>query len=243
MAESTPLLDDTDEVGPRIVNDNEAQANFPAEQTHAPAYFKILIVINLIVSAITLALVIANYIVIKPASFGYFYKAWNARESSKTLGIWIFVSLIFSVINVLVNFPILLNVIVDVVLSAGIIASVFGLVNVFPDSSWCRKYDPGNPRPGPFPVDPKCAHEILVVVKILTGTAVGFGAIVGLVYLVLLILRSIAIIRTNFWKKPLALTFPTGQLTLEISLKLLRQESATTQSAEASGSGHGPLYL
>ena len=60
----------------------------------------------------------------------------------------------------------------------------------------------------------------------------------SVIYLTQLLLRTIAILKTKFWKK-LPWTFPAGQLSLEISLKVLEQESTTngnTQSAGETGS-------
>ncbi|KDR79677.1 hypothetical protein GALMADRAFT_243753 [Galerina marginata CBS 339.88] len=86
----------------------------------------------------------------------------------------------------------------------------------------------------------------------MTCIAAGLGALLGLVYITLLTLRGAALFRSKFWKRPNALRFPAGQISLKISLKFksLRQEGGATgdtvgQSAEASSSssGHGPLYL
>ncbi|KDR77867.1 hypothetical protein GALMADRAFT_209383 [Galerina marginata CBS 339.88] len=227
MAESAPLLEEHH-------GEFEAQTNVSSEKAPPPFYFKILTIITFLFSVVTLGLLIANHIIIRHAPFnGY---TWATQDATKGLGKFVFVSVIFSVINLLVNFPILLNVIVDVVLASGIISWVFRLVDAFPNS-WCR--DPF-PRPGiPYPEpDPKCQDWTLVV-KILTGIAAGLGGILGLVYITLLVLRSVALIRSKFWKRPIALNFPTGKISLEISLKLLRQEggspgNAGGQSAEAS---------
>jgi len=252
MAESTPLLNDIDENTRHIdtrTDEFEAQTNLLAETTPASAHFKpfirILIIITLVLSTLTVALLIANYIIVRHAPFGWY--TWDAQEASKTLAIFLFVSLVFSVINILANFPILLNVIVDVVLAPGIITWVFNLIDGFPDSNWCS---PGRPRPGrpvPMPAPqphPKCADWKLVV-QILMGIAAGLAGIVGVIYLGLLVFRSIAIFRTKFWKRPVAWTFPTGQLSVEVSIKLLKQQSENVgQSAEASSSsGHGPVHL
>jgi len=247
MAESAPLLDGIDENTAHIGNNDEdiEIQNLPAKQTR-PAYFKVLTIVTLILSVISVGLLIAGCIIAKYAPIGWY--TWLAREASETLAIWIFVSVIFSFINVLVNFPMVLNMVVDVVLASGIIASVVRLFEEFPGSNWCQIERgwprPGNPNPAPVYPHPKCEHWKLVV-KILMGIAGGFAIIIAAIYLVLLLLRTIVIFRTKFWKsfRPLALSFPTGTISFEISLKLLKPE--TGQSAEASGSqaGHGPLYL
>lgn len=93
-----------------------------------------------------------------------------------------FVSLVFSIINVLVNFPILLNIIVDIVLTACIIPRVFSFFDAIPGTGnldWCqpqRRY----PSPEPIPPHPRC-EDWKLIVKIVMGIATGFGGIVGYV--------------------------------------------------------------
>jgi len=71
----------------------------------------------------------------------------------------------------------------------------------------------------------------------------------SLVYLTLLVLRTIVVIRSKLWRRLLTLHLPAGQVSLEISLRLLRQEHGATgnpvgHGAEASSSSaHGPVYL
>jgi hypothetical protein len=89
------------------------------------------------------------------------------------------VSLVFSTINVLVVFPILLNLIVDIVLTATVFPSVFFLIDTLPDSSWCQIQHqfpiPGDRLPHPKCKDWKSAVTILMVI------AATFGGIVGYV--------------------------------------------------------------
>ncbi|KAF8804234.1 hypothetical protein BYT27DRAFT_7194664 [Phlegmacium glaucopus] len=167
MMESAPLLSDIDP-RPDSNDEFEAQTNVAAQKTQASSYFKrpiqILIIFTLIFSALPVVLLIANHIILKHAPFGYTTR-W-AKEATKELGRVMFVSLIFSIINALVNFPILLNMIVDVVLTAFIIPGVVHILQAFPNSSWCGMY----PRR-------KCEFWKLVV-KILIGISAGFGIIV-----------------------------------------------------------------
>jgi len=88
----------------------------------------------------------------------------------------VFVSLIVSLINVLVNLPMLINLIVDIVFASGIITQVPSLIGGLWDG-WCRpRYQyPGDDIPEP---NPKCKYWMLVS-KILTGIAAGLGGILG----------------------------------------------------------------
>ncbi|KAF8804236.1 hypothetical protein BYT27DRAFT_7107867 [Phlegmacium glaucopus] len=249
MTESAPLLSDID---PRIdINEFDARTNVPAQKTQASSYFKrpiqILIIFTLIFSALPVVLLITNHFILKHAPLGY--NTWSAKEATKELGKVMFVSLIFSIINALVNFPILLNMILDVVLTAYIIPGVVHILQALPNSSWCaimRQYPwPGNPNPQPIYPHPKCDIWKLVV-TILIGISAGSGIIVSVIYLTLLLLRSIAVFRSKLWKRPLTWTIPSGQLSLEIKLNFLKQEGVTTgnvgQSSEADVR-HGPVYL
>jgi hypothetical protein len=89
------------------------------------------------------------------------------------------VSLVFSTINVLVVFPILLNLIVDIVLTATVFPCVFILIDAIPNSTWCQiQY--GYPRPGDRLPHPKC-EDWKSAVTILMGIAATYGGIVGYV--------------------------------------------------------------
>jgi hypothetical protein len=43
-------------------------------------------------------------------------------------------------------------------------------------------------------------------------------------HLALLILRNIALERTKFWRRAMPWQFPAGQITFEVSIKVLRQD-------------------
>ena len=82
MAETTPLLDDIDDSYPHN-GESEGEAHVPTT-----AYFKrlvkILIIITLILSTFTIALLIANYITVCISLSRY---RWDVRDSSVGLGI------------------------------------------------------------------------------------------------------------------------------------------------------------
>ena len=84
MAETTPFLDDMDD---NYSHDGEFEG-----ETHVPAtaYFKrlvkILVIITLILSTITIALLVANYIIAYVSVSRY---SWGIRDSSVGLGIMV----------------------------------------------------------------------------------------------------------------------------------------------------------
>ena len=86
------------------------------------------------------------------------------------------VSLIFSIINVVVNLPILLNLIVDVVLTPFIIQRVVRLIEGFTTPVWCQN----DPRPWYPPPIPNCDHWKFVV-TVLMWIIAGFGGIIAYV--------------------------------------------------------------
>ncbi|KDR77866.1 hypothetical protein GALMADRAFT_138035 [Galerina marginata CBS 339.88] len=205
--------------------------------------FKKLIIISLVLSTLTVAILIANYIIINQSPF--IHTRWGTQQSSRALAIIAFVVVIVSAFNVLVKIPNLLNVILDIVVAVCLIEWTFGLIASFPSGDWCTPWGSGpNQQP-----DPKCEDWKLTVIIILTGIAAGLGAILGIIQISLLVLRSAAIFRTKFWKIPAAWSIPTGKISFQISLKVVEEEGGTTGGREgqstnaSSGSGHGPLYL
>ena len=94
-----------------------------------------------------------------------------------------FVSLVFSIINVVVNFPILFNLIVDVVLTPFIILRVDRFINSLPASYyWCQNGpiypQPGLPQDQPIPLN--CGHW-KTVVTVLMAIIASFGGIIAYV--------------------------------------------------------------
>jgi len=235
MAETTPFLDDIGDNNHNNHND-DAQRGVHGEWTPASAYFKRPIkglnIITIVSSALTVTLLIANYIVIACAPFRYYSGQWTQSITSE-LAIWIFMSFAFAVTNVLVNVPILINIIFDIVLPAIITPGVFRFLEALPNYNWCQISNDPWPNPQPNP-PPECESWKLVV-TVLMGVAAGFGGIVCISYMVLLLLRSIAVIKTKFWKRSLSWPFPPGEITLQFSIKVLRQENPSTSN----GSGVG----
>jgi len=86
MTESAPLLDDFDENAPHI---GEAHTSIytPANGYFRPI-FKILTIITVVISVVTVALLIATYIIleIRPWRNRYVWP-WNARRATEELAI------------------------------------------------------------------------------------------------------------------------------------------------------------
>ena len=80
--------------------------------------------------------------------------------------------LVISGISALFNFPILLNVVIDVVLLACIIPRVINFIAAIPNSQWCQPTYPGPPLP-----DVKCLHWKLTL-TILMGVDSGFTLLI-----------------------------------------------------------------
>jgi len=97
MAQPSSLFDPFDENTPHLDNNSEAQTNVLTKMAQASAYYKrpiqILIIITLILSTLTIALLIANLIVIKHAPFGYYTD--YARGPTKQLLIFVCIPNLF----------------------------------------------------------------------------------------------------------------------------------------------------
>jgi len=235
MVELTSPLDDVDENTLDHGGNNLQSQGTPAS-TRFRSLFKVLAIITLILSFLTLALIITNYIILGTSALRN-SNWWSARYESNQLGKVIIPSLIFAVINVVFNFPILLNVVVDITLAACIIPRIVRLIDVFPDRNWCLWY--GYPTPQP---DPKCEQWKLVV-AVLIGVILGLSLLICVIYLIQLGFRTVAIYRSKIWKKPLSHTFPSGEIILQVKLRVLNQESGGRSVEAGAGSEHGPVYI
>ncbi|PPQ74467.1 hypothetical protein CVT26_001104 [Gymnopilus dilepis] len=237
MAESRPLLQDIDDENPQLTSGN-------GQPTSPSLYFRpllrILSIVVFVLSILTLGLLIANIVIIGNAPFTY--SPWWTQEKSKALISVIVPVIVFSVINIFVKLPVLLNIIVDIFLAAFTIAHTVSFIDAFPSQSWCQeriRY----PGPGRDPPHPKCEHWKFISTILMSITA-GLSILIALrhdsaAYLLQLLLRSLAIYRTQSWKIPLSLAFPTGEITFQVTLKVLRQE----RNEGAEGTSHGPVHL
>jgi len=238
MAETTPFLDDIDDNNLGNI-EYDAQTGVHRKSTPLSAYFKRpikgLYIVTSVSAALSVALLIANYIIITCAPFMNRWTGQWTRGRCLGLGISAFISLIFAVINVLVNVPILISIVADIVLDVFIFLGFFRLLEALPDDGWCQSYSYPRPGyPGPSPPTPQCLHWKLVV-TILIGISAGFAGIVGIAYLVILLLRSIALLRAKIWKRALSWTSTPGEITLQLSIKVSRQENQAPRSVSGVG--------
>ncbi|KDR84674.1 hypothetical protein GALMADRAFT_133918 [Galerina marginata CBS 339.88] len=199
----------------------EARAD---RRVKAIPYFKTLTTTTLVFSALTLILLITNFVLLKYGQYNYTRRAIPTVEM---LGLFMFVSLTFSVINVLVDLPIILNFVVDIVVTT---VTIIWAVRVLYEVPWVVHSD----LLGLSGACPRFFHLKLNV------DLSSYSAL----YIALL---ALLLFSTKFWKRPLSLNLPNGKVTLEINLKYIKRGSVTTgdgQTAEDSSvSGHGPLYL
>ncbi|KAL5327567.1 hypothetical protein ACEPPN_005267 [Leptodophora sp. 'Broadleaf-Isolate-01'] len=237
-SENTPFLADHDHGdGVNGHNDDDYEAS-PAKtpaNSHFKRPIKALTIVLVIFSALTVMLAIASFVMIQVAPFkGYIY---SAREVLKDLGICTFVALILSIVMIFIQLPIFFSLVIDIVFPILILiysGNIFG--NGWPDANWCYEYyrEPRIPNP-------KCLH-MRDIVRILMGVTGGLGFVTGILFLVILLLRVIAISRTKFWKKGVGFGCPTGQYTFSVTLGVMKQGAPkfevprTRESAEGSGS-------
>ncbi|KAH9474634.1 hypothetical protein JR316_0013098 [Psilocybe cubensis] len=239
MAESAPLLDQSHDE-----NNNHAIGSSQPSRSVT----RKLQTTTLLLSVVALGVVIANFIVLRNAPLGQ-YGSWQAEDSTRGLAIWLLVSVISSIVCIAVTFPLLINVIADAVLASGVLVWAIAIVTSLPTAEWCRRFKyPHYPSPDPpeeLPPLPKC-EETKIIIRWLMVAGGVIGIIVGVIYIALAVIRSIAILRSKFWRSG-SFTLGNGEITFQISLKIRRGDGATSveQTLDDAGpsSGRGPLHI
>lgn len=209
-SESTPFLasndraDDTDAL-------TNAEDEIPTKTLPANAHFKrpikILIICVSIASLLGVIFLAASYIIVYVGSYqGYNY---NVRFVLRELGTCLFISFISSTLMIFLQLPIVVSFITQFVFS--ILTLVFA-GNVFergwPGNGWYYDY------------------RWKETASILIGIGGGFGFLVGLLYLALVLLQVIAISRAKFWKRHLMCpSYSSGQYTFQITLGFVKKRS------------------
>ncbi|KAH7327087.1 hypothetical protein BKA65DRAFT_509908 [Rhexocercosporidium sp. MPI-PUGE-AT-0058] len=244
-SENTPFLTDNDHDDGIDAQDNE-EYEVPLTKTPANSQFKrsikALTIVLVIFLVLTVMLAIASFVMIQVVPFkGYIY---NAREVLKDLGICTFVALILSTVMLFIQLPIFFSLIIDIVFPILILVfsgNIFG--NGWPDRNWCYEYyrEPRLP-------DPQCLY-MRDIVKILMGVTGGLGFISGILFIVIMLLRVIAISRTKFWKRGIGFGCPTGQYTFSVTLGVMKRGgpkdgvSRTIDPAEGSGNAEEGILI
>lgn len=233
--ESTPFLTDNDhdqDTTPvKDPEDDVMKATLPVN-AHFKRPIKILTSCVSFLSGITTMILIAAFVIIQVGPFrGYTYAAQYVVQA---LGITAFVSLILSTLMIFLQLPIIISFTINLILAILILiyaGNIFG--GGWPRSDWCYDYY-GNP----YGIA-QCIH-LQVAVMALMGVSSGLGFLVGLFYLVLLLLRIIAVSRSRSWERTSIFSFvkrtsifPEGEYTLQFTLKGLKK------AAPKAGGGDG----
>jgi len=216
IAETAPLLGDNQRADGEETT--EASQTPYSEDPQFLRATRILTILIFVTSIVTLVLLLAAFIVFSAAPWQYYY--YRTGNLIGALGFFLFIALIVSILNNRFRWPIGLNIVIDVFLSLSILGNAAELViNGWPDQSFCvgRQY----PQPEPLPAN---CDVWRLVLQILVGISAALGAVVGLAHLTLLIMRSVATFKSRFWSQPFPWTIPAGKLSLEVSIKFLRQE-------------------
>ncbi|KAH7379831.1 hypothetical protein BKA64DRAFT_686446 [Cadophora sp. MPI-SDFR-AT-0126] len=218
-SENTPFLSDNEHDGETngfLDEVGEAPLTKASANSHFRRTIKALTIVLAVFSTLVVMVAIASFVVIQVASFnGYTY---NARDGLKDLGICTFISLIISIVMIFIQLPVFCSLIIDIIFPILILVfsgNIFGYG--WPDRNWCYEY-----YREPMKTDPHCVH-MRGIVRILMGVTGGLGFVTGILLLVILLLRVIAISRTKFWKKSPGLTLPTGQYTFSVTLGVMKQ--------------------
>lgn len=194
---------------------------------------KILTTSILITSILAFIVLLAVDILINHSPLKWYH--YTTVPSIEAVGAFVVIAFLAAVINLRVKLPILLNFLIDIFL---IWNFVYWLPEVlfgygFPTDDWCQEqYSPKEP------VKPVCLNWVLAA-KILMGIGGGLAAVVGALHLILLLLRCVAAWKSKFWRRPSGFTFPTGELTFQFTIRLLRQETGTVIPGAGAGARVG----
>ncbi|PPQ90019.1 hypothetical protein CVT25_009659 [Psilocybe cyanescens] len=234
MADSAPLIGNPD-----IIEHGEISVT--TRPSRPPKLFKILRILTLVLSTLTLILIITNYIILGVAPFWNSY--WQSRVNGKVIG-WIIASFIASLINAFINISVLINIVSDTTFAVGTIVSMVRWIDNMPFDNCNNQYHWRDRTP--IPPHPKCKDWKLAL-NIIMGFTAAFGILLATSYVCLLLLRVYEVLKTKFWTKS-SWSIPTGEITWTINLNVITDGHERTYGLSAgakSGSkaAHGPVHL
>jgi len=195
MAESTPFLAHSDD------GDDYDNESHPIKTQPANAHFKrpisLLTILNSFLSIGVFGLLIATVIL---ASTGPFNNVYSVKEALRDLTIVLGVNFILTTPAIFFQLPIILNIAVHIAMSVVCFvfsAQLFG--RGWPDSYVCREYhQTPNGRWEPKPPTWEC-KQARQKIQIMAAVGAGLGIFIGLLILTTLLLRLVAVVRSQFW--------------------------------------------
>ncbi|KAK0513634.1 hypothetical protein JMJ35_003998 [Cladonia borealis] len=196
-----------DESAPLLDSDDRA----PPTQNASNKILRIFTSIALSSSALTLIFIIAANIALKVGN-DYYGLPWSVSDSMRIIIAPAVFSLLFSMYNLVqlrngLGVPSLaINLLCDILVA--VFAISYG-------GDGLSGIDRG-------PVTPA---------KVLAGIALAIGIICGIAHMGLFVLRCRLAYRSEFWRHPWG--FPTGQLTVEFSVKLYREPQRPRETGES----------
>ncbi|KAE9379874.1 hypothetical protein N431DRAFT_448709 [Stipitochalara longipes BDJ] len=216
--ETTPLLVDA--------GDSAVHIEHVPASAHFHRAIKRLTIAILVLLAVALLNLLIGFFLIAVWPFG-----WGVAFPQVQFLILLLIATFVSIINLNINVLVLLNLIVDIILSFYIVSLSFRLIMSYLFIDLCR-IEKGYPRPPDLDrrVPPPGCLGWRLATWILLGIAFGLGLIIGLLHLVLVILRTIAVFRTKFW------SLSAGEVTFQITFRVITGEnsdSAVRRSADA----------
>ncbi len=143
----------------------------------------------------------------------------------------LFVSSLVTIFTLFLPLPIILGLAVDLTLAilififAGNSLYIYG----YEDSQWCAGgYDRNHPYE-PLPPALRCLH-FRIVLRGLIGAATGLAFVGGMLFMVLFLLRSIAISRSKCWRSWGG--GKEGRYTFSVTLNVMKSKAGTTTEEE-----------
>ncbi|MCJ1475146.1 hypothetical protein MMC13_003806 [Lambiella insularis] len=188
----------------------------------------VLTILSLVFSLSTLVFLGVAGLILRiaaPTYYSWNYEFFEALPAVITLAILSFFISAFNVTRLRANrptAPLGLSLILDLIISFYVVSSgVMGLSAIVNRYDYDCHYRNGSPSE----VD-DCLTRVLPA-KVFAAIAFGTAIALGVDHLVLFVMRCRAVYLTKFWKRPWH--FPTGQFTVEFTVKLLRQTQEGTE--------------
>ncbi|KIN02865.1 hypothetical protein OIDMADRAFT_144054 [Oidiodendron maius Zn] len=220
--ETSPLLSAPAE--PVVEGDSapqqEPDGSNPSRTENLLRSIKILQIV-LFASAVTdFAAAIGAFVLFETSAFRHRY----FEDKIAVLLFGTFVAFLFSGSNLKWKVPYLVNVIVDLSIPLFLWGCCNQIRVYFPDDYWCRSTSKGHLYEG-IVGHAECIKRLRVFQGLL-WVCIGFTAVVGVCHLVLFVLRTVVLIRQRAAPGSGQLSFwlPTGEITLSVSIKILKQQ-------------------
>ncbi|KAK1148450.1 hypothetical protein N8T08_009453 [Aspergillus melleus] len=221
ISENTPLLRSAD---PDPIDEHEPHDPFTSSpEDHSLRFVTTLTWLSLALSVLVVVFDLTVIILDENNHNEGYYMPWDLREVIKIMGVVGLSSALFSFLNLIRVYLshrtlwLWLNLVADVLIA------LFAFISAGPGIviDWSYTCSPDSYECG-----------LAQTTRICTFLTLGFTFVLGINHLVLFFLRCALVFRSRFWQRLQHWRLPGGQLTVEFTIKFLRQESQGTERAQ-----------